>query len=273
MASFNNENNMNGSVCEQKLPVQDIDMVKEYFPANPSFTGLANEKLEISSTEWTSIYIPVIPANLHLSNQDGITNKFYPKYLKSFLENNLNLGKIKRIDFVDRNIETSSVTVKGAFVHFDYWYDSNESKYLRHILNTKQKYRQMGYQYNDKLCTFYTRDETGATHSAYLMVKINHKPIEEADYDVNVHQLKAVIKKFEQEKVESDKKIMELQKINSELNDKLNYLSSLEESHQLNHGLEEGVDQNDETTPFYDIENGHLICSQESDEEERSYVM
>ena len=66
------------------------------------------------------------------------------------------------------------------------------------------------YQYNDKLCTFYTRDESGATHSAYLMVKINHKPIEEADYDVNVHQLKAVIKKFEQEKIESDKKIEEL---------------------------------------------------------------
>ncbi len=217
MASFDNETNMNcacdntnGSVCEQKSMVQDIDMVKEQFPANPSFTGLANEKLEISDTEWTSIYIPVIPANLHLSNHDGVTNKFYPKYLKSFLENNLNLGKIKRIDFVDRNIETSPVTVKGAFVHFDYWFDSNEAKYLRHILNTKQKHRQMGYQYNDKLCTFYTRDESGATHSAYLMVKINHKPIEEADYDVNVHQLKAVIKKFEQEKIESDKKIEEL---------------------------------------------------------------
>ena len=42
------------------------------------------------------------------------------------------------------------------------------------------------------------------------MVKINHKPIEEAEYDVNVHQLKAVIKKFEQEKIESDNKIEEL---------------------------------------------------------------
>ena len=171
---------------------------------------MANEKLEIPETEWTSIYIPVIPTNLHLSNHNNNTNKFYPKYLKNFLENNLNLGKIKRIDFVDRNIETSPVTVKGAFVHFDYWYDSNESKYMRHILNTRQKYRQMGYQYNDKLCTFYTRDETGATHSAYMMFKINHKPIEDAEYDVNVHQLKAVIKKFEQEKVESDKKIEEL---------------------------------------------------------------
>jgi hypothetical protein len=201
---------MDTSMCEKKPLVQDIDMVKEQFPANPMFAGLANEKLEISDTEWTSIYIPVIPSTLHLSNQNGVTNKFYPKYLKSFLENNLNLGKIKRIDFVDRNIETSPVPVKGAFVHFDYWFDSNEAKYLRHILNTKQKFRQMGYQYNDKLCTFYTRDESGATHSAYLMVKINHKPIEEAEYDVNVHQLKAVIKKFEQEKIESVNKIEEL---------------------------------------------------------------
>jgi len=232
MACFDNENNMNCDYnsdnnlvrnLEQDMNAattaaphmfknsgQDMEIVKEQFPPNPSYLGLANEKLEIPENEWTSIYIPVIPTNLHLSNHNNNTNKFYPKYLKNFLENNLNLGKIKRIDFVDRNIETSPVTVKGAFVHFDYWYDSNESKYMRHILNTRHKYRQMGYQYNDKLCTFYTRDETGATHSAYMMFKINHKPIEDAGYDVNVHQLKAVIKKFEQEKVESDKKIEEL---------------------------------------------------------------
>ena len=271
MEYLDNENNMN---CDYNLAPdmnasadaphvfknsgQDMEIVKEQFPPNPSFLGLANEKLEIPEKEWTSIYIPVIPTNLHLSNHNNTTNKFYPKYLKNFLENNLNLGKIKRIDFVDRNIENSPVTVKGAFVHFDYWYDSNESKYMRHILNTKQKYRQMGYQYNDKLCTFYTRDETGSTHSAYMMFKINHKPIEDAEYDVNVHQLKAVIKKFEQEKVESDKKIMDLQKVNSELNDRIDYLSSL-----VNEC--EGVEQNDGNS-FIDIENGHLICTQETAE-------
>jgi|TARA_Y100000389_G_C17436038_1_gene505579 hypothetical protein len=201
-------------------PVNDTDVVLEQFPSNPEFKNIGNDILNLDISAWTSIYIPVIPPNLHLSNHNGVTNKFHPKYLKTFIEHNLNLGKVKRIDFVDRNIDSSPITVKGAFVHFDHWYDSNESKYLRHMLDTKQKYKGKGYVYNDKLCTFYTRDETGATHSAYLTYKINYKPIEEADYDVNVHQLKAVIKRFEQDKVESDRKINELMARIEELENK-----------------------------------------------------
>ena len=64
------------------------------------------------------------------------------------------------------------------------------------------------------------------------MMKINYKPIEEADYDVNVHQLKAVIKRFEQEKIESEQQIEDLQKINDELNARVNYLSSLVSNQQ-----------------------------------------
>jgi len=192
-------------------PQVEIDHILENFPRNPEFKGMGNNQLDTNNLNtWSSIYIPVVPTNLHLSNHKNETNRFYPKNLKTFIENNLNLGKVKRIDFVDRDIESSSVTVKGAFVHFDHWYDSNEAKYLRHILDTKQKYRQMGYQYNDQFCSFYTRDESGATHPAYLMMKINHKPIEEVDYDVNVHQLKAVIKRFEQDKVESEQTITDL---------------------------------------------------------------
>lgn len=219
MSSFINESEMSSTVA----PYIEVDHILENFPRNPAFKGLGNEPIQSDNLNtWSSIYIPVVPGNLHLSNHNNETNRFYPKNLKTFIENNLNLGKVRRIDFVDRNIETSTITVKGAFIHFEYWYDSNEAKYLRHILDTKQKYRQMGYQYNDKMCSFYTRDESGATHPAYLMMKINHKPIEEVDYDVNVHQLKAVIKRFEQEKNESDKKIMDLQKINSELSERLN---------------------------------------------------
>jgi len=205
---------------------QEIDHILENFPRNPEFKGVGNDRLDLTGlSQWTSIYIPVVPTNLHLSNQDNVTNRFYPKNLKTFIENNLNLGKVKRVDFVDRNIETSSVTVKGAFIHFEYWYDSDESKYVRHILDTKQKYRQMGYQYNDKMCSFYTRDSSGATHPAYLMMKINHKPIEEVDYDVNVHQLKAVINRFEQEKIVSDNTITDLNNTISELTATLEKLS------------------------------------------------
>tara|TARA_B110000967_G_C18901423_1_gene575602 strand:- start:396 stop:1058 length:663 start_codon:yes stop_codon:yes gene_type:complete len=205
---------------------QELDHILENFPRNPEFKGVGNDRLDLTGlSQWTSIYIPVVPTNLHLSNQDNVTNRFYPKNLKTFIENNLNLGKVKRVDFVDRNIETSSVTVKGAFIHFEYWYDSDESKYVRHILDTKQKYRQMGYQYNDKMCSFYTRDSSGATHPAYLMMKINHKPIEEVDYDVNVHQLKAVINRFEQEKIVSDNTITDLNNTISELTAILEKLS------------------------------------------------
>jgi hypothetical protein len=229
MSSLINESEMSSAVTPSYT---EVDHILENFPRNPEFKGLGNDQIETGLNTWSSIYIPVIPGNLHLSNHNDETNRFYPKNLKTFIENNLNLGKVKRVDFVDRNIDSSTVTVKGAFIHFEYWYNSNEAKYLRHILDTKQKYRQMGYQYNDKMCSFYTRDESGATHPAYLMMKINYKPIEEADYDVNVHQLKAVIKRFEQEKIESEQQIEDLQKINDELNARVNYLSSLVSNQQ-----------------------------------------
>ena len=222
MSSILNQSEMSSATVSH----QEIDHILENFPRNPEFKGVGNDRLDLTGlSQWTSIYIPVVPTNLHLSNQDNVTNRFYPKNLKTFIENNLNLGKVKRVDFVDRNIETSSVTVKGAFIHFEYWYDSDESKYVRHILDTKQKYRQMGYQYNDKMCSFYTRDSSGATHPAYLMMKINHKPIEEVDYDVNVHQLKAVINRFEQEKIVSDNTITDLNNTISELTATLEKLS------------------------------------------------
>lgn len=222
MSSILNQSEMSSATVSH----QELDHILENFPRNPEFKGVGNDRLDLTGlSQWTSIYIPVVPTNLHLSNQDNVTNRFYPKNLKTFIENNLNLGKVKRVDFVDRNIETSSVTVKGAFIHFEYWYDSDESKYVRHILDTKQKYRQMGYQYNDKMCSFYTRDSSGATHPAYLMMKINHKPIEEVDYDVNVHQLKAVINRFEQEKIVSDNTITDLNNTISELTAILEKLS------------------------------------------------
>ena len=222
MSSILNQSEMSSATVSH----QELDHILENFPRNPEFKGVGNDRLDLTGlSQWTSIYIPVVPTNLHLSNQDNVTNRFYPKNLKTFIENNLNLGKVKRVDFVDRNIETSSVTVKGAFIHFEYWYDSDESKYVRHILDTKQKYRQMGYQYNDKMCSFYTRDSSGATHPAYLMMKINHKPIEEVDYDVNVHQLKAVINRFEQEKIVSDNTITDLNNTISELTATLEKLS------------------------------------------------
>ena len=108
------------------------DPVRELFPMDsyPSFN-----KLELEDSEWKSLYIPAVMNGLILSNPiDRKNNRFHAKYLKSFIENNLCIGKVKRIDFVQRQMESSNLPVTSAYIHFEYWFDSDFVKDLRNVL-------------------------------------------------------------------------------------------------------------------------------------------
>lgn len=165
------------------------------------------DTLELSEDDWKSVYIPVIPNNLYLANplNTSSVSRFQAKYLKSFIENNLQLGSVKRIDFVDRSIENSDVPVKSAYIHFNHWFDSKNAKTLRFNLNTYGKHRQNGYFAGESIGSkFYSLMGDGKYGSGYFMFKINHKPIEEVDYEVNVPQLVAANRILEQKVKEKD---------------------------------------------------------------------
>lgn len=148
-------------------------------------------RLPLNDGEWTSIYIPVLSDKLLLMNHNDLVHKFQPKYLRDFLEKILRIGKIRRIDFVDRDIPNSSTPVKAAFVHFEYWYDTTTARNLRNKLETYGQFRQKGYIYKGKRCSFYLQNDTQESKPAFFDIRINHKPIQEAECDRNVHQLYA----------------------------------------------------------------------------------
>ena len=169
------------------------------------------EQMELGEDEWTSLYIPVIPDNLLLQNHYDRVHKFYPKYLHGFIEKVLRIGKIRRIDFVDRQIQNSPMPVKAAFVHFEYWYNSVQSRNLREKLNTYGQFRQKGYTYKGRRCSFLTPHPDQTYRFGYFDFRINHTPIREIECDRNVHQLYAENLILEKELGKANATIVELQ--------------------------------------------------------------
>ena len=165
----------------------------------PSFN-----KLELEDSEWKSLYIPAVMNGLILSNPiDRKNNRFHAKYLKSFIENNLCIGKVKRIDFVQRQMESSNLPVTSAYIHFEYWFDSDFVKDLRNVLASQDRYKVTGFVTKERNWRF-SLYKNGAYSPGCLFFKINHKPIEEVDYEVNIHQLKATTTILENKLKEKD---------------------------------------------------------------------
>jgi hypothetical protein len=172
-------------------------------------------RMELAAGEWNSIYIPYLSNQLVLMNHYDVVHPFLPKYLRDFLEKVVRIGKVRRIDFVDRDVPSSTVPVKAAFVHFEYWYDTQTARNLREKLNTYGQYRQKGYIYKGKKCNFYqsmTTYQDGTIRPGYFDIRINHKPIEETDCDRNIHQLYAENLLLERELAERNARIEELQR-------------------------------------------------------------
>tara|TARA_B100000035_G_C20844329_1_gene484486 strand:- start:52 stop:534 length:483 start_codon:yes stop_codon:yes gene_type:complete len=74
-----------------------------------------------------SLYVPVI--------SDSVSEAYVKKMFK-----NKNIGTILRVDFV-KNIEKNR---REAFIHFDEWFDSEESKLLKQDIldpNTKTQFK------------------------------------------------------------------------------------------------------------------------------------
>jgi hypothetical protein len=194
-----------------KMKCLSVRFVKKGMATQENITKTV-QKLELLPDQWNSLYIPCLPKEILFDTDKG------PSYinensLQYFIEKNLQLGKIKRIDFVDREVTENehTLTVKAAFIHFEYWNDSNNAKFLRNKLDTEGQFRQKGYYNGQKMMWFYS-EENGAKTPRYFVFKINYKPIPEAETELNIHQLVAANKKLEEVVLEKDeliKKLME----------------------------------------------------------------
>lgn len=169
-----------------------------------------NAHLELSDDAWKSVYIPFIPSNMLIGTPEGSTTRFIPN-IRDYIETTLNLGKVSRVDFVDRELENGN-RGKALFVHFDHWYDHEYTKSFRKMLDTTGHYRFKGEYNNGVFCKLYALNENGDKVPGYIVFKINHKPIPEVENEVNVHQLQAANVFLTEELEKKTKEVEELQK-------------------------------------------------------------
>jgi hypothetical protein len=172
--------------------------------------AVAPRQLLLSESDWNSLYIPLIPNSMSLLHPDGTIRMFQPKHLQSFIENDLQLGKVSRIDFIDRKIDNVG-TVKAVFIHFEHWNDNAAVTNLRNTLNTQDHSRQHGYYDGKHFHKFIVRNENGDRVPGYFAFKINHKPIPEvAPTELNMSQLVAANKVLTEKMAERDAEIRRL---------------------------------------------------------------
>jgi len=169
----------------------------------------ANDKLVLGENDWNSLYIPILPNNMYLQHPDQSITSFMPRYLQSFIETELNLGKVSRVDFIDREIENSN-PVKAVFIHFEYWNDNANVRHLREKLNTDGQFRQRGHYDGRNMHKFLTRNDNGDKVPGYFVFKINHKPIPEVTSELNMSQLVAANNVLTEKMAERDEEIENL---------------------------------------------------------------
>lgn len=106
-----------------------------YYPSmNNTFDVPKYYPLYLHPDDWTSIYIPYLD------------NSYSYEYLKEIIEVRYCIGKVSQIDFVKSPQKKNNMKeYNSAFVHFDYWYNSDFAIFLRYFLNKHEKYNISNY--------------------------------------------------------------------------------------------------------------------------------
>jgi hypothetical protein len=193
-------------------PMTHLSIREGVMPPEPNAVAdiVTTSRLTLAEGDWNSLYIPLIPNSMSLLHPDGSIRAFQPKHLGSFIENDLHLGKISRIDFIDRKIDNVGI-VKAVFIHFEYWNNNAAVADLRNTLNTQEHVRLNGYYDGRQFNKFIVRNENGDKVPGYFVFKINHKPIPEvAETELNMAQLVAANKVLTEKMAERDVEIRRL---------------------------------------------------------------
>ena len=185
-----------------------FDECNSVFPCSIKSEDLS--PIRMDSDDWKSIYIPVIPNHLSLLDTRGESHRFHAKHISYFFEKLLQVGKIRRVDFIDRILPNNPTPVKAAFVHFDYWYNNENALNLRSTLDMSSSARIGGYDHklddHNIYCEFRIFNRP-----AYLDIKINHKPISTSECDRNMYQVMEDNNRMEREIVDKNKRIATLE--------------------------------------------------------------
>ena len=164
--------------------------------------------------DWNSLYIPSIPSGLHtFSNGGTIAEPFTEERLKHMIEEYIYLGKVSRVDFVEKEGRARS-----AFVHFEYWNKHEIVEIFRHVLNTEGVIKfssmdewEVNNVNNEKKNLRFGLLNSQSIRDFHILFKINHTPIPASDGTQNVHQLAAANEFLENKVKELENKVKDLE--------------------------------------------------------------
>ena len=169
-------------------------------------------RLILGKDEWSSIYLPQISNTLVLNEISSSpepgeivdpTDKTTPiteDVLIWMFEKSLELGKVKRVDYITRASVGSNPPVRSAFVHFEYWYDTENVHLIRENMIKFGVWKWSIVNDHDRRVSMHFMDTINGKFTVrYLNLKINAMPIPEADPNLNIHQLAVAKSALEQQ--------------------------------------------------------------------------
>ena len=118
------------------------------------------EPLVLEDGEWSSLYLPIVPADLSIDNGD-LQFKDQPS-MSEFFEDLLKIGQISRIDFIDKQ-----ESGRSAFVHFDHWYNNRTAIQVRKTIASHGQFVCKGYYDGFEFSAF--------DNNRYLALKMDTK--------------------------------------------------------------------------------------------------
>lgn len=204
-------------------------------------------KMALMPTDWNSLYIPniidglsVSPVNskwtlANISNMDfEKRSSFQKEDLKEFIEDKLCLGRVRRIDFVEKVVHSSTgdKIETSAFVYFDWWCYNTFALQLRKALDSRGVYRRHSYYVSSNGTNDYSQcfgfHTLNPPMQRFLMFMINRNPTPDAETKLNIHQLSAAKtflekhnKDLEQHVEDAKRRANDAEKRVQELEDKL----------------------------------------------------
>ena len=166
------------------------------------------------NVQFKSLYIPVLPKDMSLDGE----HLFDEASLKNYFEEKVQLGKVNRIDYVEKKLPNNGTNI-SAFVHFDMWYETAEN--ALYDLKEETEIRLNGYWRPNRSQYINIRSMNNLALQRYFAVRINKTPIPQVKVpELNIHQLIASNKFMEN--------LIEEQKIKMEaMEDKIRILTSL----------------------------------------------
>jgi len=172
-----------------------------------------NVPLNTDST-WSSLYIPVIPADLKFGEDEGQSCDLQSEAgLSRFIESEMNIGSVARVDFTSRSIQDSDVAVRSAYIHFNHWFDNVEARRVREQIDSRGEFVCAGRETGRGFFRFANR--------RFIVFKMNRSPIPDANPEANVHQLAARNKELEALVADLELRVSLLETMNEQLSKNL----------------------------------------------------